>query len=62
VLARVLRPGGFLRLVYGGPEPGAARGLGPAVTPKLERHGFATEVVHHPSGAMVCITGRLAGG
>jgi protein-L-isoaspartate O-methyltransferase len=59
VLARVLRPAGLLRLVYDGPAPGGARDVGPAIAANLERHGFATEVRHSPTGRMLCVTGRL---
>lgn len=59
LLTRVLRPGGVLRLVYGGPDSGGTRDVGSGIAANLERHGFATEVVHSPTGATVCITGRL---
>lgn len=62
VLARVLRPGGELRLVYGGPEPATTPGVGPGIAAKLGRHGFETEVTVAAVGALVCVTGRLAAG
>lgn len=58
-LTHVLRPGGELRLVYGGPAPGDARDVGPGIAAKLERHGFTTDVSRSATAAMVCITGRL---
>ena len=57
VLSRVLRPGGVLRLVYGGPD--GARNVGPGVAANLERHGFTTEATRSPSAGMICVTGRL---
>jgi SAM-dependent methyltransferase len=60
VLTRVLRPGGVLRLVYAGPQPAGAGGVGPVVEANLRRHGFTTGVDPSPDGAAVCITGRLA--
>ena len=59
VLARVLRPGGVLRLVYAGPAPSGARDVAPIVAANLGRHGFETEVSRSPDKAMVCITGRV---
>lgn len=58
VLARVLVPGGVLRLVYGGPDPGGVRDVGPGIADKLRRYGFTAEVTRDPTGAMVCVTGR----
>lgn len=61
VLARVLRPGGVVRLVYAGPPPdaGAApRDVGPAIATTLRRHGFTTEVTTNPAAAAICVTGR----
>jgi SAM-dependent methyltransferase len=60
VLAEVLRPGGVVRLVFAGPGPRQARDVGPGIASKLAGHGFATEVVHSPDGAMVCVSGRLS--
>jgi SAM-dependent methyltransferase len=62
VLARVLRPGGVVRLVYAIPDPGAAsvRDVGATVAANLERHGFTTERLRGPpAAAAICITGRL---
>jgi hypothetical protein len=60
VLARVLRPGGVVRLVYGRPDPGpATRDVGARVAANLERHGFSTEVDTNPEAPAICITGRL---
>jgi SAM-dependent methyltransferase len=61
VLARVLRPGGVVHLVYGGP-PGAGAGvrdIEPVVLNNLERHGFATSVRRDPKSALVGVSGRL---
>jgi SAM-dependent methyltransferase len=58
VLACVLRPGGELRLVYDdrrGPE------VAPGIEAKLDGHGFACEILSHPTGSLVCIAGRLGG-
>jgi SAM-dependent methyltransferase len=60
VLARVLRPGGLVHLVYGGP-PGARAGvrdIEPVVIGNLERHGFTTAVRRDPARALVGISGR----
>jgi SAM-dependent methyltransferase len=59
VLARVLRPGGLLLLVYGGPSPGDPRDVGGRVASTLEPHGFAAQVVRHPGGALLAIAARL---
>lgn len=53
VLARILRPGGAVHLVYDAPS---ARGA-PKVASNLGRHGFTTEIVGTPS--LTCITGRV---
>jgi SAM-dependent methyltransferase len=61
VLARVLRPGGVVHLVYGGP-PGARAGvrdIEPVVLKNLERHGFATSIRRDPKSALVGVSGRL---
>jgi cyclopropane fatty-acyl-phospholipid synthase-like methyltransferase len=59
VLARVLRPGGVVWLVYEGPPGGAVRAaVAPAVTANLQRHGFAPEVVPGPTPALLAIAGR----
>ena len=61
VLARVLRPGGVVRLVYGGPPPGEGtlgRDVGPDVAARLRRHGFSTEVTADAAAAALCVTGR----
>lgn len=59
VLAHVLRPGGTLRLVYGGSASGGrAADVGPAVAANLERHGLATDLSRSPTGEMFCVTGR----
>jgi protein-L-isoaspartate O-methyltransferase len=55
-LARVLRPGGALHLVYGGPTPDATRDVGPVVAANLARHGFTPKVLHHPTEPLLCIT------
>jgi SAM-dependent methyltransferase len=60
VLARVLRPGGLVHLVYAGP-PGATAGvrdIEPVVTENLQRHGFTTSVRRDPQ-AFVGVSGRL---
>lgn len=46
-LARVLRPGGTVLLVY--ETPGGTRDVSPTVVANLDRHGFAAEVVPHPA-------------
>jgi protein-L-isoaspartate O-methyltransferase len=61
VLTRVLRPGGLLVLVFGGPTPGATRAVGPQVAATLERHGFTTELRHHPTDTMIAITASSPG-
>ena len=61
VLARVLKPGGPLHLVYAGPAPTGGRDVGAAVAATLQRHGFTTGATRHPTGGMVCITGRRPG-
>lgn len=58
-LVHVLRPGGAVHLVYAGPGPDGARDVGPGIADKLERHGFAAEVIGSETGSMTCITGRL---
>lgn len=58
VLTRVLRPDGVVLLVYAGPTPGGTRTVGPQVAATLERHGFTTELRHHPSDTMVAVTAR----
>jgi SAM-dependent methyltransferase len=57
VLARVLRPGGAVHLVYEG--PGTGRDVGLAVAATLERHGFTTEIVRHRDGRRVCVLGLV---
>ena len=57
VLARVLRPGGAVHLVYEG--PGTGRDIAPAVAATLERHGFTTEIVRHRDGRLVCVVGLV---
>jgi SAM-dependent methyltransferase len=60
VLARVLRPGGTLYLVYEGPPGGAVRSdVVPLVTANLQRHGFAVATVAGPSPQLVCVSGSL---
>lgn len=59
VLARVLRPGGAVHLVYGGPTPSGPRDVGPAVAASLSRYGFATEVTYGPDATLLCITGVI---
>jgi SAM-dependent methyltransferase len=59
VLARALRPGGTVLLVYGGPRPGEGRDVGPRVATTLERHGFTTEEARSEDRTLVAITGRL---
>lgn len=56
-LAKLLRPGGELLLVYEQP-PGSRRDIASLARANLERHRFTTDIVHHPAGALVCITGR----
>jgi ubiquinone/menaquinone biosynthesis C-methylase UbiE len=46
-LARVLRPGGTVLLVY--ETPGGTRDVGPTVVANLDRHGFGARVVPHPA-------------
>lgn len=58
VLARVLRPGGSVWLVFGGPGDGPVRDVGPRVAAALGRHGLTTEVVRHATGSMVCVVGH----
>lgn len=59
VLARVLRPGGRVLLVYEGPgADGGGHDVGPQVAATLAGHGFSPDIVRHPAG-MVAITGRL---
>lgn len=60
VLARVLRPGGTLWLVFGGPGDGTVRDVGPSVSAALGRHGFTTEVLRHATEPMVCVVGHRA--
>lgn len=56
-LARLLRPGGTVRLVYDRARPDTAR----RVATGLERHGMATTEHHHPGAGLLCIEGRLTG-
>lgn len=56
-VARVLRPGGAVHLVYD--RPGTGRDVAPAVAATLERHGFTTEVVRHRDGGLMCVTGLV---
>lgn len=60
VLTRVLRPGGLLLLVYGGPSPDGAQDVGPAVAANLARHRFAAEVLLGPNATLVGISGHRA--
>lgn len=59
VLARILRPGGVVHLVYDTPS---SRGA-PTVAANLSRHGFATSTTTTASltttTTLTCITGRL---
>ena len=61
VLARVLRPGGIVHLVYEGPPGGDTHPLGPGIAAKPERHRFTTEVGGGPPDApsVLCVTARL---
>ena len=59
VLARVLRPGGTLLLVYSSPSPDGAHDLASTVVANLARHGFATGVVPSPHPALGGIAGHL---
>jgi SAM-dependent methyltransferase len=64
VLARLLRPGGVLHLVYGSPGPSRAgddRDIGGVVAANLGRHGFTATTTRHPDGRLLGVTGRLAG-
>jgi len=61
-LARVLRPGGTLWLVYEGPTPGSAPDVGPTVAANLQRHGFVTKVTPEPDAGSVAIRGQLTSG
>jgi SAM-dependent methyltransferase len=58
VLARGLRPGGALYLVYGEAPDDATRDVAPLITANLERHGFASEVLRDDAGGMLCVIGR----
>lgn len=58
VLAAAVRPEGRVLLVYGGPGPGGVRDVAPTVAANLGRHGFTTEVVRHPGGALLCVDAR----
>jgi SAM-dependent methyltransferase len=60
VLARVLGPGGVLRLVYGGVTAG--RGpldVAPRIEANLARHGFTTEVLQNAAASAVCLSAVL---
>lgn len=56
-LARLLRPGGTVRLVYDRERPDTAR----LVATGLERHGMSTTVDRHPGASLLCVTGHVAG-
>ena len=57
VLRTILRPGGVVHLVYGGPPSGGGRDVAPTVAAALGRAGCATGVTRHPSGSLLCVTG-----
>jgi protein-L-isoaspartate O-methyltransferase len=59
VLRSVLRRGGVIRLVYGGPPSGGGRDVAPTVTAALGRIGCATGVARDPSGSLLCVTGTI---
>ncbi len=59
-LARALRPGGILHLVYEGAPGVKASDVAPGIVANLERHGFATEVRPSEARRMFCVTGRSA--
>jgi SAM-dependent methyltransferase len=62
VLARVLRSGGLVHLVYGGP-PGARAGvrdIEPVVIGNLERYGFETSVRRDAGRGLVAVVGALS--
>ena len=61
VLARVLRPGGVVRLVYGGPPTGQRGDVGATIAANLARHGFTAAIVRHPGGGAFCVTGQAEG-
>jgi SAM-dependent methyltransferase len=58
VLKKALRRGGAVRLVYGEAPSGQARDVAGTLAPKLESHGFRTELLRDPTDTMVCIAGR----
>ncbi len=58
VVTRVLRPGGTLWLVYEMPATADERDRTKRITANLGRHGFTTEVIHHPTAPLVCIVGK----
>ncbi len=57
MLRTVLRPGGVVHLVYGGPPSGGGRDVAPSVAAALGRAGFTTGVTRHPGLSLVCISG-----
>jgi SAM-dependent methyltransferase len=61
MLARVLRPGGVVHLVFGGPPgpSGRSRDVAPTVSANLSRHGFATSVTRDPAQGLIAVSGRL---
>ena len=57
VLRTVVRPGGVVHLVYGGPPSGGGRDVAPVVAAALGRAGCATGVTRDPGGSLLCVTG-----
>jgi SAM-dependent methyltransferase len=58
LLAKLLKPGGVLRLIHDGPLEGSPRDVAPGIAANLVAHGFATEVIRGPAG-MTCVAGGL---
>lgn len=56
VLARVLRPGGRLLLIYEGPPGGSVRDVGPTIIANLSRDGFTAEIVPPPAPNLLGIS------